>query len=181
MEEPEDLIGELTRWLAEARVDAAAASRARHHWLRQQLAEEATTAGVLLDAAEAGRTLLVRTAAGRRHRGRVRAVADDFCALRTDDDTDLLLSYDAIVAFQALDSGAVMAGARAAALAMSMIDALSALVVDRPRVLVVPRSGEPIAGELRSVGQDVLVLRLDGEAAAAYVPANSLAEVILTR
>src|SRR4051812_15873123 len=35
------LVADLTRYLAEQRADAAAASRAREHWLRQAAAEEA--------------------------------------------------------------------------------------------------------------------------------------------
>ena len=98
-----DLTGDLARWLAEARVDEAAASRAREQSLRQQAGEEATLAGVLLDLAERGGAVVVDVAGGRRQRATVRAVAEDFCALRTDQG-EVLVAYAGIAAVAALET-----------------------------------------------------------------------------
>ena len=89
----DDLTADLARWLAEARVDEAAASRARETSLRQQAGEEATLAGVLLDLAERGTRRAHRGERRPAPPGDGRAVADDFCALRTDHGTDVLVAY----------------------------------------------------------------------------------------
>lgn len=177
----DDLVGELTRWLANSRADAAAASRARERWLRQQAEEEALFAGTLLDLAERNQPVVIQVAAGRRHRGRVRAVAGDFLALRTEEGVDVLLSYEGIVAVRANGTEAPLAGDRARALDMTLIEAVAALAAERPRVLVVTRDGAGLSGELRAVGRDVLALRLDGEdRATSYVPVRAVAEVTIT-
>lgn len=178
---PEDdgdaLVADLTRYLAEQRADAAAASRAREHWLRQAAAEEAMVAGVLLDLAERATTVAVQGVGGRTHRGTVRAVGEDFAALRTPAG-DLLVRFDVIVAIRADDDVAAV-GDRAAALDMAFSEAVAAVAGDRPRVLVVARDGSGMAGELRSVGRDVVTLRLADAASTAYVPLASIAELTI--
>jgi hypothetical protein len=173
------LIDDLTRWLAEARVDAAASSRARERWLRQQLESEATVAGVLLDLAEGGSTVVLQGAAGRRRGGAVTAVADDFCVLRAPDRRQSLHVYDAITAIVPLGSSAPAAGGRPATLDMTFAEALAVLAEERRRVLLVSRSADVLSGELRSVGRDVLVLRPEGQPRASYVPIATVAEVAL--
>lgn len=177
----EGLVGELTRWLADSRVDAAATSRARERWLRQQAGEEALFAGVLLDLAERGSMVLVHAAGSRRHRGRVRAVADDFCALRSEEGADVLLAYNGIVSVQPHGEALVATGDRPSALDMTLGEALAAMVGDRPRVLVVTHDGAGMAGELRAVGRDVVTLRPDGDARVSYVPLRAVAEVSIPR
>ena len=58
---------------------------------------------------------------------------------------------------------------------------LSVLAADRPRVLIVTvADANGVAGELRSVGRDVVTLRLDGEPrATAYVAIGAIAELRL--
>jgi len=175
-----DLVGDLTRWLAEARVDAAAASRARTAWLRRQLDDEATVAGVLLDLAERGTSVAVTVLGGRVHHGAVQAVAQDFCALR-DDRADSLVAYASIVAIRPRGTAAPLGGSRPAALDMSLVEALSALVLDGGRALVSHPDGTATAGELRSIGHDVAVLRPDGEGPVVYLPTATIAAVTLSR
>ena len=174
-----DLVGDLTRWLAEQRADAAAAARARERWLRQAAEEEALVAGVLLDLAERAAVVAIQGVAGRTHRGRVRGVGEDFVALRTAR-ADVLLPYDAIVAIR--PEGRAPGGAdRAQALDLSLAEAVAAVAGSRPRVLVIGRDGSGLAGQLRSVGRDVLVLRLaEAAAGVAYVPLASVAELTVT-
>ena len=176
----DDLVEELTRWLAGQRADAAAAARARERWLRQQAAEETVFAGVLLDLAERGRGVVVHGAGQRRHRGTVRAVAEDFLAFHTVEGVDVLLRYEGIAALRPQGGGDALVGDRPHALDMTMAEAVAALVADRPRVLVVTLDGSALSGEVRVAGRDVLVLRLDGDAASvAYVPLASVAELSL--
>ncbi|WCO65594.1 hypothetical protein PO878_13905 [Iamia majanohamensis] len=174
----DDLVTELTRFLAEQRADAAAAARARERWLRQAADEEALVAGVLLDLAERADTVVVQGVAGRTHRGRVRGVGEDFVALRTGR-SDVLLPFDAVLAIR--PEGRPLAGAaRAQALDLALAEALSAVAGERPRILVVARDGSGLSGELRAVGRDVLTLRLADADGTVYVPIASLAEVTVT-
>ncbi len=178
----DDLVGELTRWLADTRADAAAASRARERWLRQQAEEEALFAGILLDLAERAVAVVAHVPAGRRHRGAVRAVADDFCALRTSDGGDVLLRYEGLSSVRPLGPHPPLSGDRPQALDMAFGEAVAALVGDRPRVLVVTLDGTVLSGDLRAAGRDVLTLRLDGDPRpTAYVPFRSVAELTLAR
>lgn len=172
-----DLVAELAAYLAEQRADAAAASRARERWLRQAAAEEARVAGVLLDLAERAATVAVQGVGGRTHRGVVRAVGEDFAALRTGAG-DVLVAYAAMAAIR--PEGAAVAGSdRAQALDLGLAEALAAVAGTRPRVLVVARDGTGLAGELRSAGIDVLALAVDG-GAQVFVPTAAIAEVTIT-
>lgn len=172
-----DLVADLTRWLAEQRADAAAAARARERWLRQAAEEDAVVAGVLLDLAERATTTVLQGVAGRTHRGRVRAVGEDFVAVRTGV-TDVLLPFDSIVTIRS--EGPSPSGAdRAPALDIDFAAAVAAVGADRPRVLLVARDGSGLSGEVRSVGRDVLALRPADAAGVVHVPLASLAELSL--
>lgn len=172
-----DLVGALTRYLAEQRADAAASSRARERWLRQAADEDATLAGVLVDLAERAEAVAVRTLTGRTHRGQVRAVGEDFVALATGAG-DVLVRHGALASVR--PEGTVVHGsARTEALALAFLEALAVVAGERPRVLAVGRDGAVTAGELRSVGRDVLVLRQDDAQGTVYVPVEALAEVVV--
>jgi len=173
--DPGDLVADITRWLAEHRADAAAASRARERWLRQAAGEEAAVAGILLDLAERSATVAIQGVADRTHRGLVRAVGEDFVALRSGTG-DLLMPFDAIVAIRA-EGAPVVGGERAHALAVGFAEAVAAIGGERRRVLVVARDGSGLAGELRSVGRDVATLRV--AEATCYVPLASVAELVI--
>lgn len=172
---PGDLVDDIERWLAEQRADAAAASRARERWLRQAADEEAVVAGILLDLAERAATVVLQGVAGRTHRGVVRAVGEDFVALRTGNG-DVLLPFDAVTAIRA-EGAPVAGGERAHALDVSFAEAVAAVGGDRPRVLVVARDGSGMSGELRAVGRDVATLRV--AEATSYVPLASVAELAI--
>lgn len=175
------LLDRLDRWAADARADHAVAARAREGFLRRTAAEDATFAGVLVDLAERGGPVLVALAGGRRHRGVVRAVGADFVGLRTAQGGDVLAALAGVVSVRADGRDDPVAGDRAVEVAAGLAEVLAVLAEDRPRVLVVA-GGDPdgLAGELRSVGRDVLVLRLDGaDRPTAYVRIANLVEVSL--
>jgi hypothetical protein len=174
----DDLVAELARYLAEQRVDAAAAARARERWLRQAAEEEGRVAGVLLDLAERAEVVVVQGVAGRTHRGRVRGVGEDFAALRTGAG-DVLVPYASMAAIR--PEGQPVAGSdRAQALDLTLAEALAAIAGDRPRVLVVSRDGTGLAGEVRAVGVDVVTLRLAETGTTVYVPLASVGEITVT-
>jgi hypothetical protein len=166
----------LEAWLAGLQVDEASQSRARAAWLRRQAEEEATFVGVLVDLAERERAVLVETAAGRRHHGVLRVIGEDFCGVRTVQGTDALIRYDAITAIRPAPGEEGPSGDRLVAPVVTFSQALAALADVGVRVQVVPTQGAPTAGELRSVGVDVAVLRLD-DRSRAYVRLASVAEV----
>ena len=176
-----DLLARLAEWAAAASADAASAARARERWLRRAADEDATFAGVLLDLAERGATVVVTGRAGRRHRGIVRAVATDFVGIQTDTGGDVLLTFAGIASVRPEPGAAAPLGDRAVAVDVGLAEVLAAVADDRPRLLVVTLAdAEGLAGELRAVGRDVLTLRLDGaDRTPSYVPVASLAEIRL--
>jgi hypothetical protein len=60
-----------------------------------------------------------------------------------------------------------------------LVEVLAGLAPERPRVVLVA-GGELAAGELRSVGADVVTLRLDGDPTSlCYVAAAAISEAII--
>lgn len=181
MSEVDALLAELARWGADVRAGDAARSRARERWLRRQASEDATFTGVALDLAEQGAGVAVRTLTGRTLRGRMAAVARDFCVLVHDEGAPTFVALAAVATLRP-EAGHRAGDAesnRAAAVDTTLADVLAALAGDRPRVRVVTRDGrEALAGELRAAGTDVATLRLDGEPpTAAYVRLAALSEL----
>lgn len=176
-----DLSAALAHFVADATVDEAARLRARQRSLRQQAGEDASFTGVLLDLAERGRPIVVSTSAGRRHRGTVRTVATDFCILRADTGIDQLVPYRALGMIRPLPQEAETVGDRAATLAVDLPDALSHLCQDRPRLRIgLIGDPDPHVGQLRSVGRDVLMLRMDGDPPpTAYLQIALIAELAI--
>ena len=176
-----DFGNRLERWIAEARTADAAAARSRARWLRVQAEESSTLLGVLVDLAERASPVVLHGRAGRRHRGVVTIVGEDFCAVRTDANLDVFLAYHAISSIRPDTRGPAPTGHRSVQADVDLVRFLSTVAADRPRVLIVTTVDEDgIAGELRSVGRDVVALRLDGpDRASAYVAIPVIAEVSL--
>jgi hypothetical protein len=176
-----DLTARLERWVADARSEDAAAARTRERWLRLQADESATFVGVLVDLAERGTPVVILGRAGRRHGGSIAAVAADFCALRTGGGRDVLLAYTGIGSVRPDSRSPGPIGDRVVQAEIGLAEMLSVLAADRPRVLIITTpDADGVAGELRSVGRDVVTVRLDGEPrAAAYVAISAIAEVSL--
>lgn len=171
----------LERWVAELRTDDAARGRARTSWLARQAEEEATLAGVLTDLAERGRPVVVSVRGGGRHRGVLRLVGVDFCALQTPTGADVVVAFAAVTAVAAQPGETAVTGDRGDLAATTLGHALAALAGAGRRVRVLALGGgDALSGELRSVGRDVVALRLDGTGGTVYVPLASLAEVSLT-
>ncbi|HEX2038162.1 MAG TPA: hypothetical protein VHF47_00355 [Acidimicrobiales bacterium] len=169
MDETDRLLADLAAWdAARARQDEA--------WLRRQAEEEARFTGVALDLAEQADTVTVLSTTGRRHHGRIVAVAEDFLAMRTAGSAPVLLPYTAVAAVRPSPGGTTTGSSRAPLLGMRFVHALAGMAAERPRIAVVVHGGESTSGELQSVGVDVLTLRLEG-AVVVHMRVDAIAEV----
>ena len=175
------LASRLDAWLDEARLERSADARTREHWLRAAADADATFSGVLLDLAERGVPLAVATTAGRRHRGVIQVVGADFVALRVGSGREVLLAAGALASVRTSNAAGITAGERVVTTDLRLVDVLGELAGDRARVrLLVLDASEAVSGELRSVGQDVVTIRTDGEGrGTAYVRADAVTEVAL--
>lgn len=168
----------LERWVAEARVEEAAAERSRERWLRAVAEQEATLGGVLLDLAEQHQPVVV-TVGGRRHRGIVRALGADFVAL-AQADHERVLRLSAVTLVRTVADAPAVLGDRVITTDRRLEQLLDELAADRARVLVVTRDDATVTGEVRSIGTDVVVLRTDAQPpGAAYVPLGAVSELAL--
>jgi hypothetical protein len=166
------------RWLADQRSEAAIAERRRAGWLDRQAGESATFTGVMRDLAERASMVVIDGPGGRRHRGRLVAVARDFVSLERGDGELTLLRTDALAAVREASGSGPVLGDRPPIVDQDLAGAIAALAIDRPRVVLVTRDGTVNTGELREVGQDVALLRTDGSPpTTTYVPLAFLAEL----
>ena len=168
-------------WLADARVEGSAGARARERWLHAAAEADATFAGVLLDLAERGTAVAVSTTGGRRHHGAIEVIGADFVALRLPSGAEVLLALRVVTALRTAPLVDGTVGEQVLTTDLRLTDVLAELGAERTRVLLVPADGaDSVAGELRSVGRDVVTVRSDGDPPAmAYVPLAGIAEVAL--
>ena len=174
-------LADVERWAAEVRARDAADARVRERWLRRSAEEEAELAGVLLDLAERGVTAVITTSSGRRHPGRVAAVGSDFVAMRTGGDRTTLVALGALASVRVDGVGGTTGGPAVGrrSVTVSMADVLAHAVGRRPRVQA-HCDAATVAGELRSVGADVVTLLTDGDPSGqAYVSLASVSEISL--
>jgi len=179
---PSPLLGEggdrFARWTAEARVEEAARARAREGWLRRQAEESASLAGVVADVLERGAPVTVHTRAGGRHAGVVRAVGSDVVVLGAGPGPggEVLVPLAAVTSLRAGPGDGPVVGDRPTGDGPTLVDLLADLAAERAAVRVVTVGGDAVAGELRAVGRDVLVVAPSG-GGAAYVALGAVAEV----
>lgn len=175
------LLADLARWSSEQQVDEAVRARTRERWMRQRAGEEASFSGLLLDLAEQAIPVVLRTTTGRSHRGPIVAVGQDFLALSAPGSRAVFVSTGAIASIRP-EPGTRVGDApsgRSGAVPSRLVDVLLGLSADRPRVQI-HAGGEPVAGELRSVGIDVVSVLLDTRPpASVYLRLDSVAEVSL--
>lgn len=171
----------LSGWSADARADEAAAARAREAWLRRQAEAEATLTGLLVDLAERATDVMIDLAAGEQTaRGRLQAIGTDFVVVTTRDRRLCLVATTAIVALRAVDASGARgaAGDRLSPLGTSLVDALALLAAERPPIQVVLRpAGRTIAGQLASVGADLVIIHpaVADAAASVAIPLEAIA------
>jgi hypothetical protein len=170
---------ELRRWLDGLRAVAAARERSRTSWLARQAQQTSTLAGVLSDLREAGRPVMIETAAGTSHRGVVRLAGDDVVVVRTDQGVDVVVPLASLIG---LRPSSVRTPTGAGQLrrhpGVGLSDVLGALAETRAAVVARCRgSRQAVRGELEVAGPEVLVVQLEGRGGVVYLPVSSLAEV----
>lgn len=181
--EPEDVGGALTaslyQWAADARIDELSQAKSREHWLRQQLAEDTTFSGVLVDLAEQAQPVVITTAAANDHSGVVVTVGADFLVLQDELATEVLIRRAAIVGVRTVGQATTSLGSRTATVDMYFNEALSALAENQPRVIVATTGSNPaVVGDLHIVGQDVVTLNTASQTMAlTYIPTASITEI----
>src|SRR5581483_1777607 len=157
----ETLLADLARWAADARVDEAVAERTRERWLRQQSAEEARLTGIALDLAEQRATASVTTTGGRHLRGTVVAVGEDFLAMAPSPRSVVLIAFAAITLLRPPPDRPEGTGDRSPPNSAWLADVLAGLAGERAHVRIAMGT-DVVSAELRSVGADVVTLRVDG-------------------
>lgn len=170
----------LDRFAADARLDEAVAARARERWHRQLSDDELSLSGVLADLGERGDAVLVTTAAGLTHRGRIVAVGEDFVSVEVGNGQQLLVPEWGLVSVRT--AGMRPAGDRSAPPGTPRFaDVLVTLAGDRPLVSARLLGGaEAVNGELIGAGPDVAVVRTeDGSGNVSYLRLRSVAEVLV--
>ncbi len=164
------------------RAASAVEARRREHWLRRQATDEGSFGGVLVDLAEHDRLLAVSTVTGRTLRGVIRTIGADFVGLRSSAGESTLVPHRAVTAIRAEPSSAATVGdtsERAERVEASLAAVLQDLAGERPWVSAHTVDGDGVAGELRGVGQDLLLLRSPvGD--ITYVPLVAVTDVVLT-
>jgi hypothetical protein len=171
--------GDVDAWAAGARAQEAAAARTRQRWLRQQAAEQADFASLLVDLHEQGTAVAVTTAAGRCHpHARIASVGRDYIALATARGR-VLLSSGAVVAVQPHDERDVtLAVDMRATRDESMAEVVRRAAHDRKLVTIhADGAPEPFVGELQACGRDVVVIRLERTRAVVYLTLASVSEM----
>jgi hypothetical protein len=173
------LLDELRRWAADEETARVTRSRSRARWLRQQAAESATLAGVLMDLAEHGAVVTVEVGA-RTHTGRLVAVSTGLCALEEIDDAEHRLALVSLAAITMLVSSVQALGDRVPNLELNLAAALAGLAGDRPTISLELKSGKRVTGVLESAGVDIATLRIDGPTGVvALVAINAICACLL--
>lgn len=158
------MLAAFARWAAEERVGVAAQARRKERWLRQQAAETATLAGLLVDLAER-RAQVTLTVGTRRVSGRLAGVGRDACAASEASGGAAIVALDHLVAVHVASPGGRGAGSeppsgrRPPQGPWGLVDALAALAAERSRVRLALASGELLTGDLLGAGEDVVTLR----------------------
>lgn len=167
----------------EARHAAEVAARSERSQRLQRASEVATWAGTLADLAERRLPVVVEVAGGRSVHGNLVAAEPELLGLRTATGQLVILRASAVRLLRPQPGlpVAVATGDRDRVRGRRFVEVLQELTEDRVRVLLgldgVP---EPIAGTLRSLGEDVVSLELASvPPGLVYLPLAAIQEVVL--
>lgn len=162
----------------EQRAADAAAQRRREHWLLRQAGEAGTFEGVLVDLGEREQLLALSTTTGRVLRGVIRTIGADFVGLRAPSGEGALVPLAAITVARPEPGSRPSVGDRLVQVDTTLLGVLANLASERPWVSLHSLGGETIAGHLREVGRDQVVLRTSADL-DAYVPVQAISDVAL--
>src|SRR5687768_1327058 len=155
----DDLLQQL---LDDSRSKEGRASRRRQRILRTMAEESATLQGTLIDLAEGGTEVVLRTMDGQSQRGAIRLVAGDFVVLTTNGGNTWVATSGIDSVRPSSDERHGAATGDRSAVDMILGDALGRVAPERPPIAIRTTGGESVLGALRAVGSDVLTLELDG-------------------
>jgi hypothetical protein len=150
--------------------------------LRVAAEEGASFTGLLVDFVERAEPLTIRTTTERTHRGVIAAVGRDFAAVREPGSPPVLVALDAIASVRPSRGGRYdTAGDRAGTLDASFASVLAGAAGERATVqLGVIGEDALVLGVLRSVGRDIVTLRLEAASRPTiYVPVGAISEAVL--
>ena len=156
------LAARLGVWAADAAARDAAAERARRRWLADQAAAEATLRGALVDLAEDGQRVVVRTPSAA-FSGTVSAVGRDFCVVATPAGS-ATVALHAVVAVEPAgpppptSPGREPLGSREPPVDLALADVAGVLAADRLPVVAHLRGGAQLTGTLVRGGPELLVI-----------------------
>jgi hypothetical protein len=89
----------------------------------------------------------------------------------------VLVALDGVASIRPEPGAPSPVGDREVHVELTLLDALSHLAGDRPRLRIATRAGDRVAGTLRAVGQDFVTVELGGEArAVVLVPIAAVVE-----
>lgn len=146
----------LASWLADCVVDEAAAARSRQRSLQQQVAEESSLAGVLLDLAEQQHFVSIKTVMRHTCEGQIISVGADFVLLLSHDNEEILIPVHSVAVIKGGSTNRRCLGARTLS-RVGFTDIVGGLVADKAQVVVVS-GDERIFGILQGAGFDVIAL-----------------------
>jgi hypothetical protein len=108
-------------------------------------------------------------------------VGADFVGVRSSFGGDALVRVDVIATVRTQPGERSTAGDRLLAARLTLAEVLARLAGDRERVTLVLDGAGAVGGTLRSVGADVVAVRLEGggPAATSYVPLAAVGEVLV--
>lgn len=170
---------DLRAFTDDTRASIEAAERRRRTSLHQQATEEGTFAGILLDLAERTVPVAVGTTGGRTLRGAIAAIGRDVIALRAANGAVALVAIRALATVRAEPGSVPSIGDRVLDETTTLLGHLAGLAPDRPTVSIRTVTGETVAGTLRTVGLDVLVVRVESTA-SVYVAGAAISDVMLS-
>lgn len=154
-----DPFSTILRGIADARVDDAAAARARTQWMARHAEEGGTLTGALVDLAERRAVAQLRVRGGIEVSGTPIAVGADVVAMRTRAGVSLV-RLDRVQTIRT-DAAHVPAAGRAAHTdGPTLAETLREMAADHRVVRVCTDDGGAVRGELRAVGADVVTLRV---------------------
>lgn len=174
----------LVELLDEGRADEGLTVRARERSLWAAAEEGAHLAGTLVDLAERGSAVAVRSQTGRTHHGALVAVGADFCVVRPENGTEVHVRLSAIATIRPHpgERHAAATGDRGPALDRLLIEMLGRLAQEHRRATLITKGGDVVAGHLRAVGADVVSVDLDGGGRQpCYVAAAAITEAVVDR
>jgi len=173
--------GDLDRFLDDLRIGEAAARRRRIRHLREAAAGDASLVGVLTDAAEAGSSVVVRTATGRPLRGCIELIGIDAVGIRSPEGQVAFVPLHAIATIE-LPSDAPAGPTRPGTTrpGPSFATIVATLAAEQAMALVdVVGLGATLAGSLRQAGDDVVALRIEGPPRVVHVALRQVSALVV--